>query len=367
MNSALDRFERSLVEASDRLGERTVHEGSTPGASPPPRRRRSPRRRMLIAAVASSALVGAAAGVMLIASGGGGSADSTWDQHVLRAAEIALPKPAPNTIVHISVTQTMTRGARGTSNLLVATLDAEGWFQQGAPNRSLTREQVPGQTPTWQTGSRVYDPATRRVYVHPSFPSSHPHFTQTKAGQGDTLTLRIVTAYGPVRATATAAQIRALHTGADLIEWSEFWNGRKLVLGATVIRSASSSAAGSDQQPSSRSLSFPAQLHRLLQSGHARVAGRVAVAGRSAIKIEISGVPGYQRSTYYVDPETYKPIELDNYGVHPNDLTRLVFHIDQQLPLTGNTPLLRLPIAAATTVDHSPGGYYRHIPPLVIW
>jgi hypothetical protein len=366
MNSALDRFERSLVDASDRLSERTVHELLAPGTSPPPRRRWSSRRRMLIGAAASFAVAGAAAGVVLVVSGGG-STDSTWDQHVLRAAEIALPTPAPNTIVHISATQTMTPSARGDSNLLVPTLDAEGWFQQGAPYRSLTREQVPGQTPTWQTGSRIYDPATRRVYVHPPFPSSHPRFTQTKTSQGDTVTLQIATAYGPVRATATAAQIRALHTGADLIEWSESWNGHRLGLGATVIPSAPSSMTSLDQQPSSQSLSFPAQLHRLLQSGHARVAGRVTVDGRRAITIAISGVPGYQRSTYYVDPTTYKPIELDNYGVHPNDLTRLVFHTDQQLPLKDNTQLLRLHTPAGTTVDHNPGGYYGHIPPLVIW
>lgn len=365
MNSALDRFEQSLVQASDRLSERTEQEGSMAGASPPPGRPRSPRRRMLLGAAASVALIGAVAGVVLTVRQAG-SGDSAWGQRVLRAAEIALPKPAPNTIVHISVTQTMTAGARGNSHLLVPTLDAEGWFQQGAPYHSVTREQVPGQTPTWQTGSRVYQPATNRVYVHPPFPSSRPRFTAIKTDQGRTRTLRIVTIYGPVRATVTAAQLRALRTGADLIEWSEFWNGHKLGLGATVIRTASSSAS-LDQQPSSTSLSFPAQLHRLLQSGHAHVVGRVSVDGRSAIKIAISGVPGYQRSTYYVDPETYKPIELDNYGVGPNDLTRLVFHIDKQLPLKHNTRLLRLHTAAGTTIDHSPDGYFAHIPPLVIW
>ncbi len=45
------------------------------------------------------------------------------------------------------------------------------------------QQQVPGQTPTWQTGSRVYDPATKRVYVHLSLPSSHPRFTLTKDGR----------------------------------------------------------------------------------------------------------------------------------------------------------------------------------------
>jgi hypothetical protein len=112
--------------------------------------------------------------VAVIVAAGGGSADSAWDQRVLRAAEIALPKPAPDTIVHVSVTQTMTPSARGNSALLVPTVDAEGWFQQGTPYHAVTREQVPGQTPTWQTGSRVYDPATKRVYVDPPLPSSPP-------------------------------------------------------------------------------------------------------------------------------------------------------------------------------------------------
>jgi hypothetical protein len=340
----------------------------TPEPTAPLRRRRPRRRRMLAGAAAGCVIAGAAvAGVVIVATGGR-SADSAADQHVLRAAEIALPQPAANSIVHVSVTQTMTPSARGDSALLVPTVDAEGWFQQGGPRRSVTREQVPGQTPTWQTGSRVYVPATKRVYVDPPFPSSHPRYTLTTHGRDGIITLRISTSYGPVTEPVTALQARALRAGADQILWVGSLNvAQRFVLSASVVpnaRSANLSLAG---PPSSTALSFPAQLHRLLQSGHAHVDGRVTVDGRTAIKIEISGVSGYQSMTYYVNPTTYRPMELDYYGLSSKDLTRIVFHAYQQLPLKGNAQLLRLPTSAKTTVDHSPADFFHHIAPLVFW
>jgi hypothetical protein len=177
-------------------------------------------------------------------------------------------------------------------------------------------------------------------------------------------TLRVATAYGPVRQTVSTAQARALRAGVDGILLIGIWNGRKLSLHAAITPRAQAKVS-SVSLPTSTSLTFPARLHRLLQSGNARVAGRVTVDGRPAIKIAISGVPGYQRMTYYVDPTTYQPIELDNYGSSSKDLTRLVFHVYQQLPLKGNARLLRLHTAVGTSVDHNPAGFYQHIPPLL--
>jgi hypothetical protein len=71
--------------------------------------------------------------------------------------------------------------------------------------------------------------------------------------------------------------------------------------------------------------------------------------------------------TYYVDPTTYRPIELDNYGSSPKDLTRLVFHVYQQQPIKANARLLGLHTSAGTIVDHNPAGFFRHIPPLLFW
>jgi hypothetical protein len=355
-----DTVPATLTQFGDELVCAIARELSTEQPTSPSRGRRSRRRRrIVVAAAAGCVLAGATVGVVLVVTGG--STDSARDQHVLRAAEIALPKPSPNTILHVSVTQTMTSGARGDSAHLVPIVDAEGWFQQGPPYRSVTREHVPGQTPTWQTGSRIYDPAAKRAYAVPVLPNS-PRFTLKNDPDGID-TLRVATPYGPVRQTVSSAQARALRAGGDRIELIGAWNGRRFSVSAAITPRTRAAVSA----PTSTSLTFPARLHRLLGSGNARVAGRVTVDGRAAIKIAISGVPGYQRMTYFVDPTTYRPIELDSYGLSDSDLTRLVFHVYQQLPTKGNAQRLRLHTAAGTSVDHQPAGFYRHIPALVFW
>ena len=359
-----DTVPTALTQFGAELEGAIARELSTGEPTPPPRERRSRfRRRMVVGVAVGFALAGAAAAVAVVVSGGG-SGDSAFDQHVLRAAAIALPTPSPSTILHVSVTQTMTPGARGDSAHLVPTLDAEGWFQQGPPYRSVTREQVPGQPPILQTSSRVYDPATDQAYAVPILPD-RPQFTLTNSPDGMD-TLQVATAYGPVRQTVSRPQARALRAGTDAILLIGSWNGHKFSVSASVTPKTQATG-NSVSAPTSTSLTFPARLHRLLQSGNARVAGRVTVDGRAAIKITISGVSGYQRLTYYVDPTTYQPIELDSYGFSDADITRLVFHVYQQLPTKGNARLLRLHTAAGTTVDHNPAGFYLHLPPLLFW
>lgn len=354
-----------LTQFGADLERAIAREISTPQPTPPPRRRRKGRWRRLIGAAVSCAVAGAAAAVVIVAAGSGTSS-SGWDQRVLRAADIALPKPAPGTILHLSVTQTMTPSARGTSALLVPTLNGEGWFEQGPPYRSLTREQVPGHQPTWQTSSRLYDPATHRVYLSVRFPSPHPHLTLTPRGADGSFTLRIATSYGPVRETVTAAQARGVRTGVDEIQWIAGLNAsHKFFLSANIVPKASN--VNSVGPYASTSLKFPAQLHRLLQSGNARVVGRATVDGRAAIRIAISGVSGYHRMTYYVDPASYRPIELDDYGSSSTDLTRIVFHTYQQLPIKDNAHLLRLPTSPGTSIDRNSAGIFQHTPPLLFW
>ena len=357
-----DTLPTALTQFGEELERAIARELST-GEPKRPRRghqlRR--RRRMLAAAAIGCVLVGAAIAVVVSS---GGSGDSAFDRHVLRAAAIALPTPSSNTILHVSVTQTMSPGARGDSAHLVATLDAEGWFQQGPPYRSVTREQVPGQPPIWQTSSRIYDPARKQAYAAPRLPN-RPRFTLTK-GPNSMETLQVATAYGPVHQTVSRAQARALRARADGILLIGSWNGHAFSVSASVTPKAQATSS-SVSAPTSTSLTFPARLHRLLQSGHARVAGRVTVDGRAAIKITISGVSGYQRLTYYVDPTTYRPVELDSYGVSDADVTRLVFHVYQQLSTKGNARLLRLHTAVGTTVDDNPAGFYLHLPPLLFW
>jgi hypothetical protein len=365
-----DTLPTSLTRFGDELERAITRELVTPEPNPPLRSRPPRRRRMLVGAAAGCAIAGAAAAGIAIVSAGGGSSESAWAQHVLRSAEIALPKPAPNTIVHVSVTQTMSASARRDAANSVPAVTGEGWFQQGGAGRWVTRETVPGGSAIWQTDSRIYDAATHRVYVMPPIPGGHPRYTLSKTGHDGSYTLRVDGPHGEVRQSATVTEAHALRTGADQISWARTWNGHQAALQPMVVPSIRSLKTIQAQQPDETSLSFPAQLHRLLQSGHARVAGRVTVDGRPAIKIELPGAQQKLWMTYYVDPTTYAPIEYDLYGFgNPKDVTRVVFHTYEQLPIKGsNARLLRLRVPAGATVSHSATEYFQHTPAtLFIW
>jgi hypothetical protein len=357
-----DTLPTSLTRFGDELKNAIIRELDAPDPTPPPRRRPSPRRRVLIGVIATCA-----AAVAIVAIGGG-SGNSVSDAHVLRAAAIALPKPAPDTIVHVSVTQMMTPAARrDTVSSAAPTVNAEGWFQQGGQYRSVTRETLPGGTSIWQSDTEIYDPASKRSYVMPSLPGGHPRYRLAKT-TGGSYSLRVASPHGPVQQTVSAAEAKALRTGEDQISWSETWNGRTASLQPLVMPSVRSLKASIANQPNDTSLSFAAQLHQLLQSGRARVAGHVTVDNRPAIKIEIPGAHGKLWMTYYVDPTSYRPIEYDVYGFgNPHDVTRLVFHAYQLLPVKGNARLLRLPTAAGTIVERNATAYFQHMPAPLFW
>jgi hypothetical protein len=362
-----DTLPPSLTRFGSELERAITRQLTTPEPTPPRRHRPSRRRRVLIGAGVGCVVAGGAAAAVVATSGG--SSGSAWTQHVLRAAEIALPKPAPNTILHVSVTQTMTPAARrGTISSAVPSVNADGWFQQGGQWRQVTRETVPGDAPVWQSDTAVYDPAAHQLYLDPPLPNGHPRYTLVKTGTGGSYTLRIATAHGTVRQTVSSAEAHALRTGDDVISWSETWNGHTAALQPGVGPSARSLDKIQAQQPDGVSLSFPAQLHQALQSGRAQVAGRVTIDGRTAIKIEIVGEDHKRWLTYYVDPATYAPIELDTYGFgSSDDVTRLVFHTYQQLPLKGHASLLRLHPTTGTSIDHSATGYFEHLPAPLFW
>jgi hypothetical protein len=359
-----DTLPNSLTGFGDELRRAITRELEAPEWTPPLHQRPQRRLRILVGAVAGCAVAAAA----VVVATGAGSGSSFSDAQVLRAAAIALPKPAPNTIVHVSVTQTMTPAARrDTVSTAAPTVNAEGWFQQGGQYRSVTRETLPEGTPIWESDTEIYEPASKRSYVMPSLPGGHPRYTLAKT-DGGSYSLRIVSPDGPVEQTVSAAEAQALRTGVDQISWSETWNGRTAALQPLVMPTARSLKASTASQPNDTSLSFAAQLHQLLQSGRARVAGRVTVDDRSAIKIEIPGAHGKLWMTYYVDPTTYRPIEYDTYGFgNPQDVTRLVFHAYQLLPVKGNARLLRLPTAAGTTVDRNATAYFQHMPAPLFW
>jgi hypothetical protein len=356
----------SLTEFGEEL-ERAISRELLGAQPTPPHRRRTPRRRQW-ALLAGAAACAFATAVALLSGGVSGS--SAWSAHVLRAAEIALPEPAPNAIVHVSVTQTMTPTARRYAAGSAATVDAAGWFQQGGASRWVTRETLPGGHAIWQTDSRVYDTAAHRVYAAPSIPGGHPDYTLTTTARGGTYVLRIDALRGrTVREVVSAAEAHALRTGVDQISWAIAWDRHRARLTPMVVPSARTVKNAQPPQPNETSLTFAAQLHRLLQSGRARVAGPVAIDGRPAIKIDLPGADSRLWMVYYVDPRTYTPIALDSYGFNSRkDLTRVVFHTYQRMSIKGNARLLRLPVPAGTAVDHSATDYFRHLPTtLFIW
>jgi hypothetical protein len=325
----------TLTQFRDELTHAIAHE--IHGSGPLPSPSRSPRgRRLMSGIVVVGALAAAVAALLTLSHGSRNTASAA---HVLRAADIALPRPDAHTIVYVSVTQTMTPGARAHSRLLAPTVNAKGWFQQGGARRSLTQEHVPGEPPTWHTGSgRIYDPASGRVYPSPPLPSSHPHYTLTKNRDPRFYSLWIkTTRYGRVRETITAAQAHALRDGSDGIQWLAGLSASgRFFISASVVSTVRPSNLSDAGPLSSTSLAFPAQLHRLLQSGNAHVGRRITIDGHSAIQITITHVSGYQRLVYDVNARTYRPVEL-------------------------------LHTAPGTTVDNNPTAYFHHLPALLFW
>ena len=102
------------------------------------------------------------------------------------------------------------------------------------------------------------------------------------------------------------------------------------------------------------------QLRGLLSSGHARVTRTKTDDGRAAIEIASVHPQSGPRTTYYVNPTDYAPIELDTYGDEsPRDVTRVHFHAYEILPLAGHSDLLRFTAPASARIDRNPADY-RH-------
>ena len=359
----------SLVRFGEELERAIDLEIESSALARTPRRRAPQTRRQITRFAAIGVCTAAAVTALAILLTAGGSRQSPWSRHVLRAAEFALPAADPHTIIHVSITQTMDAQARRGSGNPAAILTAQGWFQQGGSRRSVTEETIPGRGTIWQADSRLYDAATHRVYVMPQLPNGHPHYVIVTHGADSTLTLRVDGPHGLITQTITAAEARALRAGTDQVFWAETWNGHRARLQPLIGPRFSTIKAKSRQQPDQVSLTFSAQLHRLLQSGRAQVDGHSTVDGQAAIKIALPGVDNRPFEAYYVDARTYAPIEFDLYGAGKlTNRTRVVFHSYDRLPLRGNQRVLRLPVPTGTRVVNSATQYFRHDPPpIFIW
>lgn len=89
------------------------------------------------------------------------------------------------------------------------------------------------------------------------------------------------------------------------------------------------------QQPDPASAGFVAELHGLLDSGHARVIRTTTSDGQPAI-------------------------ELDSYTFgNPKYVTRVRFTTYTTLPLAGNQQLLRVTVPSTAQVDRTPADYWN--------
>ena len=302
----------------------------------------SQRRRGLVLrwALAAAVVLAAALGALSIISRDGAGA-SVVDR---AAAAVAA---SPGTILHVDM-----HGFQDNGDGSTITWRDESWQQQGPPHDGRQIETGPDgsvvETATANGREEVYDSARNTIYV------SAPESTATPAElnsydiepgpkQG-TAILRVpgraAQAKGAHVQTAviTTKQAKGLENGTQVIAFKVGLKSKKISV--TVIPASSvpkpppSSDDSSTADPGSGD--FRSQILALLRSGEARVVGHRTIDGQDTI--EIASADGH--TTYYVDPETYRPVELDTRGTEGG--TALRFRTYETLDSGANSDLLSL-------------------------
>lgn len=320
-----------------------------------------------VAAVGAVAAVGLGVGVAVIGDGGGQvtPASAAVVRHAIAA--VALPS---GTILHVDMSATQDNGDGAT----VSWRD-QSWQQNDAPydRRQLETSQDGTTTESANVGraEQVYDPATNTIYASPvtdgaSSAAQRPYRLSRGPRPGTFIlrpTVYTVSANGTVKTVhgsrrgsvvITAAQAKALRDGTDRVKWhhtggANTLNGMKL----EVVPKASSAAAQPSDGADPDSPDFRNQILALLRSGGATLVGHATVDGRDTL--EIASADGH--TTYYVDPGTYAPVELDTTGTTGG--VKLRFETWELLPASdANDALLSLSDQhPGATVDHSQADY----------
>ncbi len=347
-----DRLWAYLVEEHD------AHQAAGPA---PFTRRRVTARRGITAGVV--VLTAAAAGVVVLMQPSSGQ--SAWAKQTLqRAAAVVIPLGSSNAILHVAATETLSPLAQRAAATTVSTFSEQAWIQQSAPGHKRTITRVPGRPVIEQNSAgQVYNPAANTVYPAPQVPSGKPRYTLTPTGHGGSYRFRVKLPDGSIYTqTLDAGTAKGLRDGTQAVQWAVTWNGHTQKIFPLVGSSAKPSKQQQAQQPSPASTSFAAELHALLDSGHARVTRTTTTDGQPAVEISSVNPQSGPRTNYYVNPTTYAPIELDLFGYDsPNDVTRLHITTYQTLPLAGHQQLLHVSIPANARIDHTPANYWHAI------
>jgi hypothetical protein len=322
------------------------------GRSPARRRRGLVLRWALAAAVVAAGALGA---LSIISRDGAGA--SVVDR---AAAAVA---PSPGTILHVDM-----HGFQDNGDGSTITWRDESWQQQGPPHNGRQIETAPDgsvvETATADGREEVYDSARNTIYV------SAPESTATPAELNSydiepgpkpgTAILRVPGRAAQAKgvhvetAVITTKQAKGLKDGTQVIAFKVSRKSKTMSLtvipASTVPKPPPSSDDSSTADPGSGD--FRSQILALLRSGEARVIGHRTIDGQDTIEIASAD----RHTTYYVDPGTYKPVELRTRGTDGG--TALRFRSYETLDADANRSLLSLAAQhPGARVDRDPAHY----------
>ena len=299
------------------------------------------------------ALVGAAVAAAAL------GALSVLSRHAAGASVVdraaAAVAPSPGTILHVDMLGSQTNGD-GT----VMTWRDESWQQESPPYARRQVETTPDGSVTEScssnTADEVYDPARNTIYVNAHAaeqPYSMDKWDIKPGPRPGTELLRVGdVAHGRIVSTAviTTAQAKALRTGKDAIAFRVSKDHPKPSV--TVIAAPKVPKAPPAPTADPTASGFRGQILALLRSGDARVVGHETIDGQETIAIASAD----EHTTYYVDPGSYRPVELRTRGTDGG--TALRFRTYETLALDANRGLLSLAAQHPDArVDRDPAAY----------
>jgi hypothetical protein len=139
-------------------------------------------------------------------------------------------------------------------------------------------------------------------------------------------------------AVITTKQAKGLRDGTEVIAFEVSVKSKTISLTVIPASSVPKPPPASDDSSTADpgSGDFRSQMLALLRSGEANVVGHRTIDGHDTI--EIASADGH--TTYYVDPKTYRPVELDTMGT--GGVTTLRFRTYETLDSDANSDLLSL-------------------------
>ena len=314
------------------------------------------RRGLVVRSALAAAVAGAAAlGALSIVSRHAGGAS------VVDRAAAAIAR-SPGTILHVDMLGSQTNPDGST----ISWRD-ESWQQESPPYDRRQIENAPDGTVAESAsgGARdeLYDPARNTIYVSAHTSPTRPYDIKPEIEPGPrpgTALLRLpgvgvdAKRFHVVRtAVISTEQAKALRKGTGVLAWRIA--RRHGVMTATMTVVPASSVPEPPPAPASAdptSAGFRGQILALLRSGEARVLGHRTIDGQDTI--EIGSADGH--TTYYVDPGTYKPVELETRGTGGG--TTLRFRTYETLEPGTNRSLLSLAAQhPGAQVDRDPADY----------